>query len=72
MSPKMIPKKWSTYWQYFTQPAASIQGEERRQRASLLTALSAALLVVGIVIVIIWVWSNPDFVAAPFSTRHES
>ncbi|MCA9933165.1 MAG: GAF domain-containing protein [Anaerolineales bacterium] len=65
MSLTNVLSKWRNLWEHLTQPIASIEEDEQRQQASLLAALSIALLGAGTILLIIWVTTNPDFQAAP-------
>lgn len=66
MSTNMVRQRWRDGWYQLIRPTASIQAEEQRQQASLLAALSIALLLVGTIIITFWVLANPDFKAAPY------
>ncbi len=52
-----------TIWKRLTTPTISVPDEEERQKVTLLTSLSAALLLVGLIIIPLWMLLDQDFAA---------
>lgn len=63
---KTTLRLWTQSWERMIAPAATIEIEDQRRQARLLSALLLSLLVSSLIITPIWVSTTPDFWLAPY------